>query len=313
MTETNSRCWALWCGWIWQWSCHPRAVSSGLYKSYLEQQAIKKKSLQIEDLPLFLLKNSSLPREKQTIKVHVWRRRHLDSGKHFLFFFLHGEGQSVVLEFMLLHSQCTSMISSRLGKMVATSVEVRSSSLSRGLEKTIWRTLSIRTWACSVANNSGRRSRHGKNTEVNMQSWHFCQTFRAVVQWQSRGAFFLYVLTVDDLLPFGLLLAEAAQCFRGCHLPPVRWVRLKLQQAWIHLLQLRGGTGRGGARPFGARNCSLKTEEQKWNPKLMNLMKRAAADALSKCNAEEIVRIHQIMFCSKRNQKAFFSLSPGAF
>lgn len=53
-------------------------------------------------------------------------------------------------------SQCMSMISSRLGKMVASSVEVSSSSLSKGLEKTVWRTLSIRTWACSVANNSER-------------------------------------------------------------------------------------------------------------------------------------------------------------
>lgn len=156
------------------------------------------------------------------------------------------------MEFMLLHLQCTSMISSRLGKMVATSVELRSSSLSRGFEKTVWRTLSIRTWACSVANNSRWRSGHGK-----MQKWKY-----RVDSSDSHGQNLLSILTVDDLLPFGLLLAKAAECLWRRHLPPVRWVRLKLQQTCIHLLQLRGGTGRGGPRPFGARNRSLKTKEQ---------------------------------------------------
>lgn len=46
------------------------------------------------------------------------------------------------------------MISSRLGKIVDSSKVVRSCSLSKGLEKITWRTLSIRTWACSVANSS---------------------------------------------------------------------------------------------------------------------------------------------------------------
>lgn len=55
------------------------------------------------------------------------------------------------------HLQCISMISSRFGKTAEISWVVRSSSLSRGLEKTAWRTLSIRTWACSVANSSKRQ------------------------------------------------------------------------------------------------------------------------------------------------------------
>lgn len=53
--------------------------------------------------------------------------------------------------------------------MAASSLAVRSPSLSRGFEKIIWRTLSIRTWACSVANNSGkeRRGRHEMRKRVN--------------------------------------------------------------------------------------------------------------------------------------------------
>ena len=42
------------------------------------------------------------------------------------------------------YSQCISKISSRLGKMVASSGPVRISSLSRGLEKTVWSTVSMR-------------------------------------------------------------------------------------------------------------------------------------------------------------------------
>lgn len=58
------------------------------------------------------------------------------------------------------------------------------------------------------------------------------------------------LLTIDDLLPLGLLLAETRQGFRGGQLPPVGRVMLELQEAWLHLLQLWGGAGRGMTGPF---------------------------------------------------------------
>lgn len=60
----------------------------------------------------------------------------------------------------------------------------------------------------------------------------------------------LLLLTIDDLLPFGLLLAQVGQSFRGGLLPPVGRVLLELKEAWLHLLQLWGGAGGGGARPL---------------------------------------------------------------
>lgn len=51
-------------------------------------------------------------------------------------------------------SQCISIISSKLGKMVSSSVGSRIASLSSGRENTVCSTLSMRTWACSVANSS---------------------------------------------------------------------------------------------------------------------------------------------------------------
>lgn len=62
--------------------------------------------------------------------------------------------------------------------------------------------------------------------------------------------FISLLLTVDDLLPLGLLLAETGQAFRGGQLPPVGRVLFKLKEAWLHLLQLWGGAGGGVARPF---------------------------------------------------------------
>lgn len=241
-----------------------------------------------------------MPQEKQTIKVCVWRQRHLDSGKHFLFFKV------------WYWSSCFCTHSapqwSHLGWGKWWPHPWRSGAPP---SPEAWRRPSEGRWAF-VRGHARLQTTLGEGADAEkIQKWTcrvdtFARLSERLFNDSHEEHFFLSVLTVDDLLPFGLLLAEFAQCFRGCHLPPVRWVRLKLQQAWIHLLQLRGGTGRGGARPFGARNCSLKTEEQKWNPKWMNLMNRAAADALSKCNAEEIVRIHQIMLCLKINQKAFF-------
>lgn len=74
---------------------------------------------------------------------------------------------------------------------------------------------------------------------------------------------YLFALTIDDLLPFGLLLAETGQGFRRGHVPPVRWVHLKLQETWLHLLQLWGGAGWGVARSFRTWNWSFETKEQK--------------------------------------------------
>lgn len=59
------------------------------------------------------------------------------------------------------------------------------------------------------------------------------------------------LLTIDDLLPLGLLFAEPGQAVGGREVPPVGRVRLKLQQARLHLLQLGGGAGWGGAGPLG--------------------------------------------------------------
>ena len=71
------------------------------------------------------------------------------------------------------------------------------------------------------------------------------------------------LLTIDDLLPLGLLLAETGQGFRGGQLPPVGRVLLKLQESRVHLLQLWGGAGGGLAGPFSSQNWSFKTEEQR--------------------------------------------------
>lgn len=71
----------------------------------------------------------------------------------------------------------------------------------------------------------------------------------------------LCLLTIDDLLPLGFLLAEAGQGFRGSQLPPVWRVVLKLQEARLHLLQLWGGAG-GGAWALRSQNWSLKAEER---------------------------------------------------
>lgn len=61
----------------------------------------------------------------------------------------------------------------------------------------------------------------------------------------------LSFLTIDDLLPLGLLLVETGQGFRGGQLPPVGRVLLELQEPWLHLLQLWGGAGWRVAGPFG--------------------------------------------------------------
>lgn len=61
--------------------------------------------------------------------------------------------------------------------------------------------------------------------------------------------------TVDDFLSLGLLLAEAGQGLGVGQLPPVGRVLLQLQQAWLHLLRLRGGAG-------GARAGALRGKER---------------------------------------------------
>lgn len=130
-----------------------------------------------------------------------------------------------------LDLQCISMISSRLGKMVDSSMVDRSSSLSIGLEKIPWRTLSIRTWACSVVKSSerGTGNRSGFKTAQ-----------------PSKLAFGQPLLrTIDDFLSFCLFLAETRKGFREGQLPPVGRVLLKLQEAWLHLLHLWGWACRG--------------------------------------------------------------------
>lgn len=67
--------------------------------------------------------------------------------------------------------------------------------------------------------------------------------------------------TIDDFLPFCLFLAEARQGFGGGQLPPVGRVLLKLQQAGLHLLQLRGRARRGLTLAFGNKNWPFETEE----------------------------------------------------
>lgn len=148
------------------------------------------------------------------------------------------------------HSQCISMISSRLGKIVDSSMVVRSCSLSSGLEKITWRTLSIRTWACSVANSSGSERETGS---VVKNTWLSVQPPNRVL-----GPPVLH--TVDDFLPFCLFLAETRQTFGAGQLSPVGRVLLKLQEAGLHLLQLRGRARRGVAQAFGKQNWPFGTE-----------------------------------------------------
>lgn len=112
------------------------------------------------------------------------------------------------------HSQCSSMISSRLGKMVSNSSAVRSSSLPRGLEKTVCRTLSIRTWACSVANNSGEHREFKWDVQCQLGTFNL--------------SFTLLLLTVYHFLSLCFLLAELLYGITWCHIPPVGRVLLQL-------------------------------------------------------------------------------------
>lgn len=56
--------------------------------------------------------------------------------------------------------------------------------------------------------------------------------------------------TIDDFLPLSLLLAETSQGFGGGQLSPVGRVLLKLQEAWLHLLQLWRRACRGMTLAF---------------------------------------------------------------
>lgn len=181
------------------------------------------------------------------------------------------------------------MMSSRLGKMVATSVEDRSSSLSRGLEKTVWRTLNIRTWACSVANNSGWRSSCGKKQTD--RQFTILPDFQSTCSFTvTRSLFPLSspLMTSCLLVSFLLRLASAS------------WGAISLQFGGSTSNSSRRGSissswGEGlvgeGPGPSEPETAPSKLRNKKWHPDLINLLKWAVL-MLYQSAAKELVMIH---------------------